>query len=154
MAVTNTARIGLPQWSAGTDPFTRAQMNAAMLAVEDHRHRLPHTFAIAGPIQVPAGDIDYIPGFFIPTPLPAGAVTLVAARHRINSGTSATVKLQRNGVDITGFTGISVTPASTTTDPADVALAAGDYIQLVVTAIAGSPKNLSLSVFLDYTAVT
>jgi hypothetical protein len=34
MAVTTTARIGVTQWGAGTDPFTRAQMNASFAAIE------------------------------------------------------------------------------------------------------------------------
>lgn len=36
MAVTNQPRTGLPQWSAGTDPFTRGQMDAAFLALEQN----------------------------------------------------------------------------------------------------------------------
>lgn len=34
MAVTTTARLGVTRWSAGTDPFTRAQMDASMAALE------------------------------------------------------------------------------------------------------------------------
>ncbi|EDK72275.1 hypothetical protein TM7_0330 [candidate division TM7 genomosp. GTL1] len=77
------------------------------------------------------------------------AVKLVSVRHRINSGTSATVKLQNNGADITGFTGISVTTTATTTDPADATLADGDMLQLVVTATSGSPQNMSFSLFFE-----
>lgn len=34
MAVTTTARLGLTRWSAGSDPFTRAQMDASHAALE------------------------------------------------------------------------------------------------------------------------
>lgn len=111
---------------------------------------IPHTWAIGGPVAVAVGDFDYICPFFVPVPA-AQTATLLAVRHRINSGTSATVKLQKNGVDVTGFTGISVTPAITHTDPADVALADGDMLALVVSSISGSPMNLSITLEIAYT---
>lgn len=110
----------------------------------------PHTWAVAGEVKVPVGDADVIPGFFVPTLAPGQTVKLVEARHVIGSGTSATVKLRRNGVDIAGFTGMSVTPTAALTNPADIALAAGDYIQPVVTAVSGTPKNLTLTIALEY----
>lgn len=111
--------------------------------------RVPHTWAITGSIAVPSGDTDYIPPFFIPVPSGQTA-NLVAARYRINSGTSATVKLQQNGVDIGGYTGLSVTTTPTSTT-SSVALADNDLLALIVTAVAGTPKNLSFTVYLDLT---
>lgn len=117
---------------------------------------IPHTFTIAGLIAVPSGDTDYIPPFFVP--VPAGRTAkIIAARHRINSGTSVTCKLQRAPgaggafADIAGFTGISVTTAAASTDPTDVALTDNDVIALVVTAIAGTPRNMSFTVYVEYT---
>lgn len=110
--------------------------------------RLPHTWAIPGSVAVASGDTDYIIPFFIPVPA-TQTVTVVGARYRINSGTSATVKLQKNDVDVAGFTGISVTTTSATTS-GSVALADGDKLALVVTAVSGSPKNMTFSVDLDY----
>jgi len=101
---------------------------------------------------VPVGQDDVIPGFFVPV-APGQQVRLIAARHRINDGTSATVKLQRNGVDITGFTGIAVTTTNTTTDPADITLTADDYIQMVVTAVSGAPKNMSFTLYFEHVVV-
>lgn len=34
MTVTSTARLALTQWSAGSDPFTRAQVNASLASLE------------------------------------------------------------------------------------------------------------------------
>ena len=110
--------------------------------------RHSQTWTIGGYINVPVGDIDYINPLFVS--VAAGqTLKLVACRHRINAGTSATVKLQRNGSDITGFTGLSVTTVSTTTDPADVTLSDGDMLQLIVTAISGTPQNMSFSLFFE-----
>ena len=112
-------------------------------------HYKGHTFTIGGEVFVPSGDVDYVVPFFVP--VYAGTyVKLVRARYRINSGTSATVKLQKNGVDITGFTGISVTTTAATTNPADVSLADDDLIALVVTAVSGNPKNLTFTLVLEH----
>lgn len=119
-------------------------------AVVSSALNIPHTWAVAGEVKVPVGDADVIPGFFVPSLATGQTVKLVEARHKIGSGTSATVKLQKNGVDITGFTGISVTTTATLTNPADVTLAAGDYIQPIVTAVSGTPKNMSFTVALEY----
>lgn len=112
-------------------------------------HHVVHTFAVAGDIAVPSGDVDYVVPFFVSVKS-GRTLKLVAARHRINSGTSATVKLQKNGVDITGFTALSVTTTSTTTDPADVTLADGDLIALIVTAVSGNPKNMTFTLYLEH----
>lgn len=114
-----------------------------------HIYRLPHTYAIPGEIKVPVGDTDYIIPFFVS--LAAGQTVKIAkVRHRINSGTSATVNLQKNGVDVTGLTAISVTTTATDTDPADITLADNDMLQLVVTAVNGTPKNMTFTIFIEY----
>lgn len=110
-----------------------------------------HTFAVGGAINVASGDTDFIPPFFIP--IATNQVTqLIGCRYKINSGTSATVKLQKNGTDITGFTGISVATTTASTTPTAVTLATDDMLALVVTAISGAPKNLSFSLYLQHTA--
>lgn len=104
-----------------------------------------HTWAISGEVKVPSGDTDYIVPFFVMK----GAnetVTLTRARHRINSGTSATVKLTNNGSDITGWTGISVTTTSTTTSGTATTLSDTVAIALVVTGVSGTPTNLSFTI--------
>lgn len=110
---------------------------------------IPHTFIVPGSVNIASGDTDYICGFYIP--VLGGLITKgLMARYRINSGTSVTVKLQKNGVDMAGFTALSVTTTDTTTDPADVTFANNDYVTLVVTAVSGSPKNMSFTIFVEY----
>lgn len=110
---------------------------------------IPHTWAVAGEIKVPSGDADFIVPFFIKVPS-GQSVKLISARHKINSGTSATCKLTKNGSDITGFTSISVITTASDTDPSDVTLANNDLIALVVTAVSGTPINLTFTIFLEY----
>jgi len=111
---------------------------------------LPYPYTPMGEIKVPSGDTDYLPPFFVIAP--AGqTVKLISVRHRINSGTSATVKVQKNGSDLTGFTGISVTTTTTLTNPSDQTLSDGDMIQPIVTAVSGTPKNMTFELILEYT---
>jgi len=112
--------------------------------------RTRHAYAIPGEIKVASGETDFIIPFFVS--LAAGqSAKLVKARHKINVGTSVTCKIQKNDVDVTGFTGISVTTTAANTDPADIALADDDKLALVVTAVAGTPQNMSFDVFLELT---
>lgn len=104
-----------------------------------------HTWAVAGEIKVPATDVDFIVPMFMF--VPTGWTAVVSrCRYVINAGTSVTAKLQKNGVDLTGFTAISVTTTAATTDPADQAIADTNKLALVVTAVAGTPLNMSFSV--------
>jgi hypothetical protein len=112
--------------------------------------RWTHTFAVQGDIKVPSGDTDFLPPFFVSLAA-AQTLKLVKARYVINSGTSVTCKLQANGSDITGFTGISVTTTPGETDPTDVNVADNDRLALVVTAVSGTPKNLSFSLVFEAT---
>lgn len=112
--------------------------------------RIPHTFTIPGIVSVPSGDTDYVPGMFVD--LPAGqTATISLARARINSGTSATVQLKRNGTGICTATAVTTTSADIAMTSAPVALADNDYLQIVVSIISGTPKNLSFTAFIDYT---
>ena len=115
-----------------------------------HVNRIGHTWAISGEIKVASGDTDFLIPFFVS--LASGQTAkIVKARHVINSGTSATVKVQKNGADVTGFTGIVVGTTAGNTDPADVTIADDDKLALVVTAVNGTPKNMTFTLFLEYT---
>lgn len=113
---------------------------------------VPHTFTVAGPVNTPNGQIDYLVPFFVKVPS-TQTVKLISARHRINSGTSATVKVQINGSDAAGFTGMVIGTTAGDTDPADITLSNNDIVSLVVTATSGSPQNMSVSLFFEYTWV-
>jgi len=128
---------------AGTD----VQLGAAD---PDKVYRIGHTYGVISRIKVPSGQKDFIIPFFVS--LASGQTAkLVKARHIINDGTSVTCKLQKNGSDITGFTGISVTTTAADTDPSDVTLADDDKLALVVTAVSGTPRNMSFTIFIEYT---
>lgn len=118
-------------------------------ASSDKTVRIPHTWGIAGSVNVPSGDADYIIPFFVPVPSGQTA-TIKAAHYVIHSGTSVTCKLQKNGSDVTGYTGLSATTTNGSTTQ-DATLADGDLLALVVTAVSGTPKNLTFTVYVDYT---
>jgi peptidoglycan/xylan/chitin deacetylase (PgdA/CDA1 family) len=119
-------------------------------AGEGETFRETKVFTIPDEIHVPAGDIDFIPPFFISLG-PTQTAKVIKVIHRLNSGTSATFKLQKNGSDLTGFTGIEAKPETQTTDPADQEIADGDRLAMVVTAVSGAPKNLTVAVVIEYT---
>lgn len=112
--------------------------------------RIPHTFTIPGIIAIPSGDTDYIPGMFID--LPAGKTAAISlARARINGGTSATVQLRRNGSGLHTAAVVTTTAGDISMTGAPVALADNDYLQIVISAISGTPQNLSFTIYVDYT---
>lgn len=138
--------------AAGTDGqvLTTSGASVAWAAPADKVYRIGHTYAITGEVKVPVSDTDYIIPFFVS--LATGqTASLVKARYRINSGTSVTCKLQKNGVDVTGYTAVSVTTTTAETDAADVSLADNDMLALVVTAVSGTPKNMTFTIFIEYT---
>ncbi|MDD4292001.1 MAG: hypothetical protein PHX51_07200 [Clostridia bacterium] len=119
-----------------------------VMLTDSRKALIDHTWTISGEIKVPSGDTDFICPMFVSVPS-GKTVKLIRAIHKINYGTSVTAKLQKNGSDITGFTSLSVTTTKTTTNPDDVTLADGDVIALVVTAVSGTPKNLSFTITLE-----
>lgn len=107
------------------------------------------TFTLQGDVSPASGDNFYIPPFFVRVPTEITR-RIVGCEHRINSGTSATVTLQRRALDGTAtalVSGLVVTPATTLTDFADLTLANRDRVELIVTAVSGTPRNLSLTVY-------
>lgn len=110
---------------------------------------LGQSLAIAGEIRVPSGQVDVIPQFFVPV-LTGQTVKLKRVRYSIAAGTSCTFKIQRNGADATGFTGMAATTTPAETDPADITLANNDRLQVVVTAVSGTPQNLSVTLVLEH----
>lgn len=123
-----------------------------------HSHTFWETkgFTVGGAVAVASGSSDV--AYYIPpvrVRLRAGQTAKLArVEYKIGSGTSATFKLQINGADATGFTGLAAGTSWGTTDPADIVLADGDEIAVVVTAVSSSPTNLSVGVVLEHTVTT
>jgi hypothetical protein len=110
-----------------------------------------HNFVVPDDVKVRSGDVDYIPPMYVLL-APGQTAKLAKVRYRINSGTSATVKIQRQGVDVPGFTGISVTTSSTTTDPeAPQPVFDTNFLAVVVTAVSGTPKNMTVALVIEHT---
>jgi hypothetical protein len=116
--------------------------------IEKRTIRLPYTWALSGELRVASGDTDFINPMFIS--LGTGQTAkLVKCTYKINSGTSATAKIQKNDIDITEYTNINITTAVNSSE-ADIPLSDGDKISLVITSVTGTPKNLSFTIFIEY----
>jgi len=115
--------------------------------------RTPHGFAISGEIKVPVGNANVIGSLFVS--LAAGqSATAVSATHMIQSGTSVTLSVFREGTAIANeFTDIAVsTTKTTTTLTTPEALTEGDQLTIVVSAVSGdAPTLLNFTLFLEHT---
>lgn len=142
---------------AGTSATTSTQ-DEFVLGTALHTVRVPgalkftrtegRNFVVPGTIAVAAGATNYIPPMFVNA---AGlTATLTAVRYVIRAGTSATFKVQKNGVDMTGFTGIAAGTTAATTTPTAVSVADGDAVAVVVTAVSGSPDSLTVELVFSY----
>lgn len=103
-----------------------------------------HTYAIGGVLNT----TDFIPPMFF-YKLSTQTSILRKIVCQISTGTSATVKLQINGSDATGYTGITVTTTKTATAH-DTTLSDGDAIRLLITGISGSPQNLTVTLVVEH----
>lgn len=117
------------------------------------------TWCVQGEIKTPSSGADVLPPFEVL--LSTNQTAKIVSWHGcIESGTSATFKLQAsNGSggafgDVTGFTAFEISGGYTnpsSSNPNDYTLTAGEVIQPVCTAVSGTPKNLSLTVVIEYT---
>ena len=129
----------------------QTQLNSKTTATgHTHTYRIPHTWGISGEIGVANGQTGYLLPMFIS--LASGqSASLVSCRHRLNAGGTVNFTVYRNGTAITGFTNITASTTTTTTDPANVSLASDDMISVEVNSITGTPQNLSLTIFIENT---
>ena len=107
-----------------------------------------HTFALMGDVAAfAAPDTNAVPPYFVAL-CPGDTARVLKMRHKVGSGAvpqaSAHIKLQKNGADMTGFSASATTTAANTFG--SVAVLDDDQIALLVTAIGGSPRNLSVTV--------
>lgn len=117
--------------------------------------QLDRSIVVPGTIGLPSGEVNVIPGFFVP--VAAGdRVFLKAMRYRVASGT-VRFKIQRNAVDVpgtdTGGGAGDATATAQTLDFTDVELTNNDFIQVVPTALTGTPMNLSITLILEHVIV-
>jgi polygalacturonase len=111
---------------------------------------IPATFAVKGTLTAP----DSTPGFFVSRLAGFQHVRLAKARYRIAGGSNARFKIQRNGADIAGFgttsAPLTATTAASEVSPTAVPLMDGDELDLVIVGVAGNPKDVSVTVLLEY----
>jgi hypothetical protein len=109
------------------------------------------TWAIQGSLLVPSGTTNYIPE--TDYNFPAGeSGRLVSLTAKIQGGTSATIKIELNGVAIAAWTGLVITTTKSYHDlVAPIKLRNKDSVQPVITAISASPAVLSLTVYNERT---
>lgn len=123
---------------------------------------VPHTFTLAGPIVTAnlIGDY-YVPPFFVPVPTGQTA-RVVGARSQIWHGGGGQVNSVSWAVTaLKAETSRNVISTQTTTHHLGMAsvnlatptvITADDALGLVVSGVTGTPKNLSVTVFIEYEA--
>lgn len=152
--------VSLPHTITAGQPAAAAQVQANFAALRDGINtqtfalELGHTFAVGGEVRVPVGQVDVIPGLYVPV-LANQTVKLKRVRYAITAGTSATVKVQRNAVDITGLTGLAATSTVAETSPSGgpVTLANNDKFQVIVTAVSATPQNMTVTLVFEHALV-
>lgn len=105
--------------------------------------QMGQTWAVLGALAAGA-----LPGIFVPK-LATQTVTLKRVRAVILSGTSVVAQCRLNGTNI--GSPITITPVGPTFTFSQV-LADADYIDFVLSALTGSPADLSLTAFLEHLA--
>jgi len=129
------------------------------VAAAQQRVIVSHTWALGGQVQVASGDTDFIIPMTVRDRYTSSGynttVKIVSVIASINSGTNVTWKLTKNGSDLTGY-GTSGSPLTATATPATTestqTLADKDELAPVIVAVSSSPKNMSITAFLEITA--
>lgn len=104
---------------------------------------LSRTFLVPGLIVPPVGAMNVIPPTFMAV-ASHEKLKLSKVRVVLGSGGTADWKVQRNGVDLPGFSGTATTVPKTV-EPSAVAIADGDLLGPVIAAVAGAAANMSLA---------
>jgi hypothetical protein len=137
---TNTAAV-----TVGTTAVTFGRLTRKTISFN-----VPMNFIVAGEIKVPEEQTNAIPPAFVSL-LSGQTAKLVECRAIIGSGTKVTFKLTKNGTEITGFTGLTAKTTAEGVTPTAVAVADHDLLAIVVTAVEGTPKNLTVELVLEQT---
>jgi hypothetical protein len=113
--------------------------------------RICHNYSVAGPLAVPSGATNFLPGFFMP--IPTGQSAELAGVYAVVRGTtSATMSINQNGSAVSSLSALTVTTtAGFTACGTPPTVANGDAFAPVISSISGTPDGLSLSFFFDVT---
>lgn len=145
--------LGVPKTSQAGVPIVTGGQGSTVEVGEWPDYSLSatdKTWTIQGDLAVPSGSTDYINGWFAPVP-PGQTLAIIGVWGVIRAGTSVTLKFQQNGSDISGLTGIVITttPGLAAQPSTLIEIMNGDFIVPVITAVSGSPDNLSLGLFFN-----
>ena len=99
------------------------------------------TLAIAGAVSA-----EEFPGFFVEVGT-GESLHLVAARYQLLGGTSVNVEVRKNKAPVAGYEALAVSKTAGSTSSSKP-LANGDYINWKTSSPSGSPKGLSVTLFL------
>lgn len=114
--------------------------------IPDGEYVVPHTWVIPGEVFVPSGDTNVLPPMLVDT------VGYDATIVRVSSKTGVGTVTFNTKVDTTDL-GLFVSTTNSTTATYNQVVPVGSGITPVVpfvTAVSGTPKNLSITVFIKY----
>lgn len=124
----------------------------AVLPAQIKTFRSSHGWGVTGDIRVPSGSIDFIPPMLFSLHPATVSATVVGWRYVIQgagAGPSVTFNVQRNGANMSGTNSVATTVAAAVSG-LGVALSDGDSLAPVISAIAGTPKNFSVTLYIDH----
>jgi hypothetical protein len=126
--------------SAKLDSAVQDSIDAAVSDIT-----LDKQWAIAGPINVAAAEVDYISPAYITVPSGYTAA-ITAVRARINSGTNVQLHVTRNGATVGAIGTVTATTAGASSTGLNIALTDGDLVAPVVDSTSGAPQNMTFMI--------
>lgn len=127
-----------------TNTVTVTDTTVLVVGVNSKGIRLPSTYAVGGAVD----NTITLPGFFV-SMLAGQTASLAKVSYGLGSGTSMTFTVTKNGAPITSLTNLSATTTSTSTTSGQ-ALADGDKLGVTLSTATGTPTDLSITIFVDY----
>lgn len=133
-----------------TQYFNQARGDARYRQIGQTTIRIPHTWHFPGEVKVASGDTDYILPMI--TAVPAGATAVIRhARFLITSGTSVTFSMNYDGSNLAGLTGLVASQSLNGSGVVSLGMDDSKLLRPVVSAVSGTPKNLTITLAVDYT---
>jgi len=132
--------------TSSLDKYTQTEVNNLLASKLVSN---PLTWTVSGELKVPSVDTDFInyPLLWIPS---GDTLLIQNTAYRINSGTSASIRIGYSIDSLSTWTWIDTVSVTTSFGSASYTtkLSGGKYasIRIEVTAVSGTPKNLSMTV--------